>query len=75
MRERTSRLAGTVAISACGMCCIVVMGVGAVAIAAEFAGTWSHYFILEQTVATVTPLSMGLLALAIVTGLVAASFA
>jgi hypothetical protein len=66
---------GALAVSAFGLLSLVVMGVGAVAIAAESMRTWSMYFVLEQTVATVTPVSLVLLGTAVVAGVLVAATA
>lgn len=44
---------------------LVVLAVGAVAVAAEFANTWTYYFLLERTVAFATPVTTALLVAAL----------
>lgn len=75
MRDLAIRPMGALAVSAFGLLSLLVMAVGAVAIAAEFTRTWSMYFVLEQTVATVTPVSLVLLGTAVVVGVVVAATA
>ena len=52
-----------------GALALVVLGVGAVAMVAEFVNTWTYYFLLERTVALATPVTTALLALAVLVGL------
>lgn len=73
MRDLSVAPLGVFAVGAFGALCAIVMGVGAVAIFAELGNTWTHYFFLEQTVATATPVTTTLLAVAVVTGLLAAA--
>lgn len=49
--------------------CLLVAGLGAVAVWAQFVGTWSSLFLMERAKALVAPVALGLL----VTFLVAAT--
>lgn len=72
MRNRSVNPLATVAVAAFGALCVVGIGIGVVAMVAELGNTWSHYFFLEQTVATATPVTATLFGAAIVAGLLAA---
>lgn len=73
MRDRSVDPLGALTVSAFGTLCVIVMGVGTVALFAELMNTWSYYFLLEQAVATATPVAATLLGAAIVVGLIAAA--
>lgn len=73
MRDPNIDPLGAFAVSAFGALCVVGMGIGVVAMIAELGNTWSHYFFLEQTVATATPVSATLFGAAIVAGVLAAT--
>jgi hypothetical protein len=45
--------------------CLVVIGVGSVAVVAESIHTWEWYFRMEQVIAAGTPVVLGLLCLAL----------
>jgi hypothetical protein len=64
-----SRLArGVTALSVFSLA-LVVLGVGVVAFLAELAKTWSWYFRMEQAMALAAPVTLALLAVAVVGGL------
>lgn len=72
MRDSTLNPLGAFAVSAFGALCVVGIGIGVVAMFAELGNTWSHYFLLEQVVATATPFTATLFGAAIVSGVIAA---
>lgn len=51
-----------------GALTLVVIGVGAVAMAAELLNTWDYYFLMERTVAAATGVVLALLAAAVLVG-------
>lgn len=51
--------------------CLVVAGVGAVAVGAEFRQDWTAYHTMEQAMALATPVAVGLLGLTVLLGLAA----
>ncbi|SEP13837.1 hypothetical protein SAMN04487948_11631 [Halogranum amylolyticum] len=65
----TDDLFVVVAVAVFGALCFVVLGVGAVATAAELTSNWDHYFLMERTVAFATPVATGLLGGALLVGL------
>jgi hypothetical protein len=48
-------------VAAFGVLCLVVLGVGAVALLAESQRTWEWYFRMEQVIAAGTPVVVALL--------------
>lgn len=60
---------GALAVVVAGALCLVVAGVGAVAIWAEFVHTWRSFFLMEQVMSMAAPATTLLLAAIIVTGL------
>lgn len=64
---------GIVTVATVTVLCLLVGGVGVVALWAEFVGTWQSLFIMEQVIATVTPAVVALAAGLILTaaGLIA----
>lgn len=58
-----------VALGVFGALCLVVLGVGAVALVAEFVNTWEYYFMMEQAVAFATPVTKALAVAAFLVGL------
>lgn len=48
---------------------LVLLLVGAVAVAAEFSNTWDSYFLMERAIAAATPLATALFVAALVVGL------
>lgn len=72
MPERPSNGFGALAVTSFGTACALVIGLGGVAMVAEFTKVWSYYFLLEQAIATATPYVTALLGVAVVTGLVGA---
>lgn len=77
VRETVSRVSatvrerpvGTLAVGVAVALCLVVAGVGAVAIWAEFEHTWRSFFVMEQVMALAAPAATLLLVGVIVTGL------
>jgi multisubunit Na+/H+ antiporter MnhB subunit len=59
---------GVTALSVVGLA-LVVLGVGVVAFYAEVAKTWSWYFRMEQAMAVAAPVTVVLLAVALVGGI------
>lgn len=57
MRERLP----TVTVGTTAALLVVVAGVGAVALFAEFRGVWSSYFLMERTIAAWWPVAVGLM--------------
>lgn len=51
-----------------GAFCLVVLGVGTVAMAAELLNDWDHYFLMERAVAVATPVATVLLGGALLLG-------
>ena len=51
-----------------GALVLVVLAVGAVAMAAEFLNTWEHYFLMEQAIAAATPVVAALAVAAVLVG-------
>jgi hypothetical protein len=49
--------------------CLVVVGVGGVAVVAESMNTWVWYFRMEQVIAVGTPVVLGLLGLTLVSAI------
>lgn len=62
---------GALALGSVGALCLVVAGVGAVAVVSELAGTWDYYFLMERTVALATPVATALLGATVLAGAVA----
>lgn len=75
MSEEPGRLpgdpVGLAAAATLGLLCLVVAGVGGVAVGAELLNTWGHYFVMERAVAAATPVTVWLAGAAIVAGLAA----
>lgn len=67
LRDQTDRFP-LLAASVYGALGLVVIGVGAVALAAEMANRWEYYFLMEEVVATATPPVVGLLVAAFLVG-------
>jgi hypothetical protein len=63
--SRTVRAVRLAAVASVGALCLLVAGVGAVAVYAESQGTWGWYFQMEQAIAFATPLSIWLLGAAV----------
>lgn len=59
---------GALALGSTGVLCLVVAGVGAVAVVAELVGTWNYYLLMERTIAIATPVATALLGLAVLAG-------
>ncbi|WP_254536046.1 hypothetical protein [Halomarina litorea] len=66
---RAARAVRWAAVASVGALCLLVAGVGAVAMVAEYNATWDWYFLMERAVAFATPAAMWLLA-AVLVGLV-----
>lgn len=72
MRERGALIGdryATLAVAVFGALCLVVVGVGVVATAAELLNTWEHYFIMERAIAAATPVTTALVVAALLVGL------
>lgn len=52
-----------------GALCLLVAGLGSVAVWAQFNNTWEHFFLMEQTFATVTPIVVAVGAIALLASL------
>lgn len=48
---------------------LLVAGAGSVAVWAQFNNTWEHFFLMEQTFATVTPIVVAVGAIALLASL------
>lgn len=62
---------GSLAIAAAGVLCLLVAGVGLVALAAEFSKSWGAYFVMERVVAAATPVAVVLAGGVLLAGLAA----
>lgn len=71
MREGIRPL-GLLAVASVGTLLLVVIGAGAIAVWAQLNNTWRHFFLMEQTFATLTPIVLGIAAVAVLTSLAAA---
>lgn len=60
---------GALTLGFVGALCLVVAGVGAVAVVAELVGVWRYYLLMERTIALATPVATVLLAATILAGL------
>ncbi len=63
---RTARAVRVAALASVGALCLLVAGVGAVAVFAESYATWDWYFVMEKAIALATPAAMWLLGAALV---------
>lgn len=70
----TRALAALVAATTGGLV-VLVAGVGAVAVFAELAGTWSHYFLMERAIEAAALPTLALFGAALLVGLVAVAHA
>lgn len=61
----------TVAVAIFGSLGLVLLGVGAAAMVAEFKNTWEYYFLFERAVAAAAPVATSLTVAALVVGLAA----
>jgi len=59
---------GALALGSAGALCLVVAGVGAVAVVAELVGTWNYYLVMERAVALAAPVATALLGVAVLAG-------
>ncbi|MFB6206769.1 MAG: hypothetical protein ABEJ05_09630 [Haloglomus sp.] len=62
---------GGLAVAAAGALCLLVAGVGLVALAAEFSRSWGAYFVMERVVAAATPAAVVLAGALLLAGLAA----
>lgn len=53
-----------------GALAVVLLGVGGVAVVAEWRGDWESYFIMEQAITAITPFAIILAAAAVLSGFV-----
>lgn len=60
---------GALAVTAAVALCVVVAGVGAIAVWAEFEHSWRSFFVMEQVMAMAAPVTKLLLAAVLLTGL------
>lgn len=65
MRE-TVRPLGLLAVASVGALVLLVVGAGAVAVWAQLSGSWRHFFLMERTFAALTPIVLGVAALAVI---------
>lgn len=66
MRESTSAsLFHRLTVASVGTLCLLVAAAGAVGVWARLNNTWEHFFLMEQTFATLTPIvvAIGVIAL------------
>lgn len=64
-RSLVARIVRVAAVASVGALCLLVAGVGAVAVFAESYATWNWYFVMEQSIALATPVTMWLLGAAL----------
>ncbi|MFC4246996.1 hypothetical protein ACFOZ7_08285 [Natribaculum luteum] len=62
---------GLLAVASLGALFLLVAGAGAIAVWASLNDTWRHFFLMEQTFATLTPIVLGVAAVAVITSLAA----
>lgn len=70
MRE-TAHPLGMLAVVAVGTLVLLVAGSGAIAVWAQLNNTWRHFFLMEQTFSTLTPIVIGVAVIAVITSLAA----